>query len=192
MGQRLKSSLDIAFMSKVETPVLHRRPILYFRYVDDCFIICSTQEEMDKCYEFLNGQKPVFRVATKTSDRPASAELAKEEGKKKTLLYREKPPNDRAPQLRVQSQFQTAGDHVNNRSVQSPAGSSCLKSTSIARSTPDSSSIRQQMDSLKTLLERHQASHSNSQGTYGSVGTNRLYSPGRHPDRSVLSGNKLT
>ncbi|KAJ1365874.1 hypothetical protein KIN20_026336, partial [Parelaphostrongylus tenuis] len=34
--------------------------------------------------------------------------------------------------------------------------------------------------------------HPNSQGIYGSLETNRLHSPGRHPDRSVLSGGNIT
>ncbi|VDM63570.1 unnamed protein product [Angiostrongylus costaricensis] len=56
MGQRLAPSLAIAFMSKVEAPVTDLGPLLYCRYVDDCFVLCSTQEEMDKCFELLNEQ----------------------------------------------------------------------------------------------------------------------------------------
>ncbi|XGW13724.1 hypothetical protein V3C99_000216 [Haemonchus contortus] len=56
MGQRLAPVLAIAFMSKIEKPVLDRGPILYYRYIDDCLIICSTQEELDICYEVLNKQ----------------------------------------------------------------------------------------------------------------------------------------
>ncbi|VDO67258.1 unnamed protein product [Heligmosomoides polygyrus] len=41
MGQRLAPTLAIAFMSK---------------YVDDCFIICSTQDEMNRCFEIINSQ----------------------------------------------------------------------------------------------------------------------------------------
>uniref|UniRef100_A0A7I4Y5W9 Reverse transcriptase domain-containing protein n=1 Tax=Haemonchus contortus TaxID=6289 RepID=A0A7I4Y5W9_HAECO len=56
MGQRLAPVLAIAFMSRIEKPVLDRGPILYYRYIDDCLIICSTQEEMDNCYDLLNEQ----------------------------------------------------------------------------------------------------------------------------------------
>nr|CDJ88988.1 Hypothetical protein CBG20427 [Haemonchus contortus] len=56
MGQRLAPVLAIVNMSKIEKPVLDRRPVLYCRYVDDCFVACSTQKEMDKCLELLNSQ----------------------------------------------------------------------------------------------------------------------------------------
>ncbi|VDO76485.1 unnamed protein product [Haemonchus placei] len=56
MGQRLAPVLAIAFMSKIEKSVLDRGPILYYRYIDDCLIICSTQEEVDICYDVLNRQ----------------------------------------------------------------------------------------------------------------------------------------
>uniref|UniRef100_A0A0K0CV64 Reverse transcriptase domain-containing protein n=1 Tax=Angiostrongylus cantonensis TaxID=6313 RepID=A0A0K0CV64_ANGCA len=53
MGQRLAPSLAIAFMLKVEAPVTDLGPLLYCRYIDDCFVLCSTQEKMDKCFESL-------------------------------------------------------------------------------------------------------------------------------------------
>uniref|UniRef100_A0A0K0DGA6 Reverse transcriptase domain-containing protein n=1 Tax=Angiostrongylus cantonensis TaxID=6313 RepID=A0A0K0DGA6_ANGCA len=40
MGRRLAPSLAIAFMSRVEASVLGLRPLLYCRYIDDCFVIC--------------------------------------------------------------------------------------------------------------------------------------------------------
>nr|CDJ95495.1 hypothetical protein HCOI_01737000 [Haemonchus contortus] len=61
MGQRLAPVLAIAYMSKIEKPVLDRRPVLYCRYVDDCFVACSTQKEMDKCFELLNSQADNIR-----------------------------------------------------------------------------------------------------------------------------------
>ncbi|VDM64553.1 unnamed protein product [Angiostrongylus costaricensis] len=54
MVQRLTPSLAIAFMSKVEAPVIDLGPLLYCRYIDDCFVLCSTEEEMNKCFELLN------------------------------------------------------------------------------------------------------------------------------------------
>ncbi|KAJ1357865.1 hypothetical protein KIN20_016125 [Parelaphostrongylus tenuis] len=48
MGQRLAPNFAIAFMFKVESPVLSRGPLLCCRYIDDCLIICSTQEEMNR------------------------------------------------------------------------------------------------------------------------------------------------
>uniref|UniRef100_A0A0K0CYL4 Reverse transcriptase domain-containing protein n=1 Tax=Angiostrongylus cantonensis TaxID=6313 RepID=A0A0K0CYL4_ANGCA len=67
MGQRLAPSLAIAYMSKVETPVIDLGPLLYCRYIDDCFVICSTQKEMDKCFELLNEQSEYRKF---TSEKP--------------------------------------------------------------------------------------------------------------------------
>ncbi|VDM58650.1 unnamed protein product [Angiostrongylus costaricensis] len=67
MGQRLAPSLAIAFMSKVEAPVTDLGPLLYCRYVDDCFALCSTQEEMDKCFELLNTQSEYIKF---TREKP--------------------------------------------------------------------------------------------------------------------------
>uniref|UniRef100_A0A0K0DJ83 Reverse transcriptase domain-containing protein n=1 Tax=Angiostrongylus cantonensis TaxID=6313 RepID=A0A0K0DJ83_ANGCA len=61
MGQRMAPSLGIAFMSRVEAPVLGLRPLLYCRYIDDCFVGFSTQEEMDKCFELLNEQSKYIK-----------------------------------------------------------------------------------------------------------------------------------
>ena len=61
MGQRLAPSLAIAFMSKMEAPIIDLRPLLYCRYIDDCFVICSTQKEMDRCFELLNAQSEYIR-----------------------------------------------------------------------------------------------------------------------------------
>ncbi|VDM56704.1 unnamed protein product [Angiostrongylus costaricensis] len=47
MGQRRARSLVIALMSKVEAPEADLGPLLYCRYIDNCFVLCSTQEEMD-------------------------------------------------------------------------------------------------------------------------------------------------
>ncbi|EYB96818.1 hypothetical protein Y032_0146g2522 [Ancylostoma ceylanicum] len=58
MGQRLAPTLAIAFMSKVEQPVLERNLFLYCRYIDDCCIVCSTQFELDTCFDLLNQQSP--------------------------------------------------------------------------------------------------------------------------------------
>uniref|UniRef100_A0A0K0CVC0 Reverse transcriptase domain-containing protein n=1 Tax=Angiostrongylus cantonensis TaxID=6313 RepID=A0A0K0CVC0_ANGCA len=59
--QRLTPSLAIAFMSKVEAPVAALGPLLYCRYIDDCFVICSTKEEVDKCFELLNEQSDYIK-----------------------------------------------------------------------------------------------------------------------------------
>uniref|UniRef100_A0A0K0DNU2 Reverse transcriptase domain-containing protein n=1 Tax=Angiostrongylus cantonensis TaxID=6313 RepID=A0A0K0DNU2_ANGCA len=63
MGQRLAPSLAIAFMSKVETLVTDLGSLHYRRYIDDCFVICSTQEEMDKCFELLNEKSEYIKFA---------------------------------------------------------------------------------------------------------------------------------
>ena len=37
------------------------------RYIDDCFVVCSTQEEMDRCFELLNGQSEYIKF---TREKP--------------------------------------------------------------------------------------------------------------------------
>uniref|UniRef100_A0A0K0CVI6 Reverse transcriptase domain-containing protein n=1 Tax=Angiostrongylus cantonensis TaxID=6313 RepID=A0A0K0CVI6_ANGCA len=37
MGQRLAPTLAVAFMSKVEAQVIDFEPLLYYRYIDNCF-----------------------------------------------------------------------------------------------------------------------------------------------------------
>ncbi|XGW09626.1 hypothetical protein V3C99_011701 [Haemonchus contortus] len=67
MGQRLAPTLAIAFMAKIEVPVLERLPMLYCRYIDDCFIVCSTQDEVDLCFDLLNAQSERIKV---TREKP--------------------------------------------------------------------------------------------------------------------------
>ncbi|KAK6733433.1 hypothetical protein RB195_017272 [Necator americanus] len=66
MGQRLAPVLAIRFMSRIEEPVLSRRPIMYCRYIDDCCIITSTQSEMDECFRILNQQSQYIRLTRET------------------------------------------------------------------------------------------------------------------------------
>uniref|UniRef100_A0A7I5ECJ5 Reverse transcriptase domain-containing protein n=1 Tax=Haemonchus contortus TaxID=6289 RepID=A0A7I5ECJ5_HAECO len=56
MGQRLAPVLAICFMSRVERPVIARMPIMYCRYIDDCCVVTSTQQEMDELFDILNRQ----------------------------------------------------------------------------------------------------------------------------------------
>ncbi|KAK6726224.1 hypothetical protein RB195_004505 [Necator americanus] len=63
MGQRLAPTLAISFMTKIEAPVLELRPLFYSRYIDDCFVICVTQAEMDKCFGLLNRQSEHIKLA---------------------------------------------------------------------------------------------------------------------------------
>uniref|UniRef100_A0A0K0D196 Reverse transcriptase domain-containing protein n=1 Tax=Angiostrongylus cantonensis TaxID=6313 RepID=A0A0K0D196_ANGCA len=67
MGQGLAPTLAVVFMSKVEEPVANLGPLLYCRCIDDCFVICSTQEEMDKCFELLNEQSEYIKL---TREKP--------------------------------------------------------------------------------------------------------------------------
>ncbi|VDL72936.1 unnamed protein product [Nippostrongylus brasiliensis] len=70
MGQRLAQVIAIAFMSKLEEPVIERRPLLYCRYIDDCFIVCATQNEMDVCFDLLNNQAEHIKLTReKPTDR---------------------------------------------------------------------------------------------------------------------------
>uniref|UniRef100_A0A0K0D0Q7 Reverse transcriptase domain-containing protein n=1 Tax=Angiostrongylus cantonensis TaxID=6313 RepID=A0A0K0D0Q7_ANGCA len=67
MVQRLAPSHAIAFVSKVETPVTDLGPMRYYRYIDDYFVLCSTQKEMDKCFELLNEQSEHIKF---TGEKP--------------------------------------------------------------------------------------------------------------------------
>ncbi|VDM60818.1 unnamed protein product [Angiostrongylus costaricensis] len=41
--------------------------LIVFLKIGDCFVICSTQEEMDKCFEFLNEQSEYIKF---TREKP--------------------------------------------------------------------------------------------------------------------------
>ncbi|KAK6733756.1 hypothetical protein RB195_017488 [Necator americanus] len=67
MGERLAPTLAIAFMAKIEAPIWETRPLLYCRYIDDCFLVCSSQAEMDNCFKILNEQSEYIKF---TRDKP--------------------------------------------------------------------------------------------------------------------------
>uniref|UniRef100_A0A0K0DP55 Reverse transcriptase domain-containing protein n=1 Tax=Angiostrongylus cantonensis TaxID=6313 RepID=A0A0K0DP55_ANGCA len=67
MGRRLAPSLAIAFMYEVEAPVTDLGPLLYCRYIDDCFVLHSSQKEMGKCFELLNEQSEYIKF---TREKP--------------------------------------------------------------------------------------------------------------------------
>ncbi|EYC41153.1 hypothetical protein Y032_0580g254 [Ancylostoma ceylanicum] len=69
MGQRLAPVLAIAFMAKIETPILESRPLLYCRYIDDCFIVCSTQTEMDRLFELMNKQSEHIKLTRENPEQ---------------------------------------------------------------------------------------------------------------------------
>ncbi|VDO45741.1 unnamed protein product [Haemonchus placei] len=71
MEQRLAPCLAIAFMAKIETLVLERLPMMYCRYIDDCFVVCSTQEEMVKCFDLINRQSEHIKL-TESRQRAGS------------------------------------------------------------------------------------------------------------------------
>ncbi|EYC29522.1 hypothetical protein Y032_0006g3016 [Ancylostoma ceylanicum] len=73
MGQRLAPTLAIAFMAKIELPTLSCRPLLYCRYIDDCFVICATQADMDKCFQLMNEQSEHIKL---TRDKPTDGWLS--------------------------------------------------------------------------------------------------------------------
>uniref|UniRef100_A0A7I4Z7I3 Reverse transcriptase domain-containing protein n=1 Tax=Haemonchus contortus TaxID=6289 RepID=A0A7I4Z7I3_HAECO len=70
MGLRLATILVIVFVPKIEAPVLEHRPVLYCRYIDDCFVVCSTQEQMDMCFDLLNTRPEHIRLAR---ERPSAS-----------------------------------------------------------------------------------------------------------------------
>ncbi|KAK6749016.1 hypothetical protein RB195_001558 [Necator americanus] len=73
MGQRLAPTLAIVFMTKIEKPIIDRKPLLYYRYIDDCCVVCSTQAELDACFNLLNQQCPHIKF---TRERPIDNWLA--------------------------------------------------------------------------------------------------------------------
>ncbi|VDL68119.1 unnamed protein product, partial [Nippostrongylus brasiliensis] len=73
MGQRLAPVLAVTFMSKVESSVLQRMPTLYYRYIDDCFVVCPTQKDMDDCFAILNEQSEHISFAR---EKPTDSWLA--------------------------------------------------------------------------------------------------------------------
>ncbi|KAK6764270.1 hypothetical protein RB195_024550 [Necator americanus] len=73
MGQRLAPTLAIVFMAKIEKPIIDRKPLLYYRYIDDCCVVCSTQAELDACFNLLNQQCPHIKF---TRERPIDNWLA--------------------------------------------------------------------------------------------------------------------
>ncbi|XGW19729.1 hypothetical protein V3C99_003515 [Haemonchus contortus] len=62
MGQRLAPVLAVCFMGRIEEPVLERHPLMYCRYIDDCFIVTSTQFEMDECFRLMNEQSQYIKL----------------------------------------------------------------------------------------------------------------------------------
>ncbi|VDO26310.1 unnamed protein product [Haemonchus placei] len=62
MGQRLAPVLTVCFMGRIEEPVLERNPLMYCRYIDDCFIVTSTQFEMDECFRIMNEQSQYINL----------------------------------------------------------------------------------------------------------------------------------
>ncbi|XGW09668.1 hypothetical protein V3C99_011724, partial [Haemonchus contortus] len=49
-------------MGRIEEPVLERHPLMYCRYIDDCFIVTSTQFEMDECFRLMNEQSQYIKL----------------------------------------------------------------------------------------------------------------------------------
>ncbi|EYC21044.1 hypothetical protein Y032_0020g199 [Ancylostoma ceylanicum] len=72
MEQRLATTLAIAFIAKIELPALACRPLLYCRSIDDSFVICATQTEVDKCFESMNKQYEHIKL---TRDKPTNGWL---------------------------------------------------------------------------------------------------------------------
>ncbi|KAK6763662.1 hypothetical protein RB195_024111 [Necator americanus] len=73
MGQRLAPALAIVFMAKIEKPITDLKPLLYYRYIDDCSVVCSKQVELDTCFNLPNQQCPHIQF---TRERPIDNWLA--------------------------------------------------------------------------------------------------------------------
>ena len=88
MGQRLAPVLAVCYMSRIEEPVLERLPLMYWRYIDDCFVVTSSQSEMDECFWILKEQLQYIK------------------------LTREKPRDGRLPYLNTQIHLSAGTIHV--------------------------------------------------------------------------------
>ena len=58
MGSRLAPLLAIIFMGALDAQVLRQRPILYFRYIDDTFVVTATPEGLQSLFDLLNSLHP--------------------------------------------------------------------------------------------------------------------------------------
>ncbi|KAK6764092.1 hypothetical protein RB195_024426 [Necator americanus] len=101
MGQRFAPDLAVCFMNRIEQPVIECHPQMYCRYIDDCFIITSTQSEMDECFRTLNersqyikltreqpkgGWLPYLNAQIKLNNGIASVKWYRKESWKNTLI----------------------------------------------------------------------------------------------------------
>ncbi|VDL82307.1 unnamed protein product [Nippostrongylus brasiliensis] len=136
MGQRLAPVLAIAFMSKIETPILERKPLLYCRYIDDCFIVCATQEEMDLCFDLLNNQAENIKL---TREKPTgrwlpylNVQVSLARGKFHTRWYRKPSSKNIIVHFRSAHPSQTKKAVVKNmfRTATMVSSNSDLKSES--------------------------------------------------------------
>ncbi|KAK6761680.1 hypothetical protein RB195_022676 [Necator americanus] len=73
------------------------RHLFYSRYIDDCFVICAIQAEMDKCFDLLNRQSEHIKL---TREKPQgnwipflNIQVGISSGTHKTKWYR-KPSNE--------------------------------------------------------------------------------------------------
>ncbi|VDL71734.1 unnamed protein product [Nippostrongylus brasiliensis] len=105
-------------MSKIETPILERKPLLYCRFIDDCFIVCATQGEMDLCLELLNSQAENIKL---TREKPTgrwmpylNVQVSLAQGKFHTRWYRKPSSKNIAVHFRSVHPSQTKKAVVKN------------------------------------------------------------------------------
>ncbi|VDM75041.1 unnamed protein product [Strongylus vulgaris] len=48
-------------VSSIQQPMLERCPLMYYRYIDACCIITSTQSEMDECFRIINQRSQSYK-----------------------------------------------------------------------------------------------------------------------------------
>ncbi|KAK6732749.1 hypothetical protein RB195_016858 [Necator americanus] len=58
MGQRLAPTLAIVFMAKIEKPIIDRKPLLYYRYINDCCVVCSTTSRTRRVLQYSQSAVP--------------------------------------------------------------------------------------------------------------------------------------
>ncbi|XGW15193.1 hypothetical protein V3C99_001017 [Haemonchus contortus] len=123
LGQRLAPVLAICFMSRIESPATVHMPIMYCRYIDDCCVITSTQQEMDVLFDILNrpsqhirftrevpheGWLPYLNTQIKISGGRYLVKWCRESSSKNILLHAKSAHPEAVKRAIVRNMYRTA------------------------------------------------------------------------------------
>lgn len=113
------------------------RPLLYCRYIDDYFIVCATQNEMDMCFELLNQQAEHIKL---TREKPTdnwlpflNVQVSCTRGRFHTKWYRKPSSKNIIVHFRSAHPSQTKRATIKNmfRTAAAVSSDSDLKSVSL-------------------------------------------------------------